>query len=482
MPGPMWSAAMARGVVRRVVVEADLVLETPAHLGNGDGDDLTDMVLLTDPRDGRTPLLTGASLGGALRAHLRSTERGHRSQREFIAERTSLTALLFGGQRGDDAGEQSPLLIGDALGTSSGVELREGVRLDPASRTAEEDKLFDLELWPAGTAFLLRLELLIRQQEETAWMKQALFTALAGLQDGSITLGARKRRGYGRVGVRRWRAREYDLAKPVDLLDWLDHVPLPAVTDLAAVLGADSSLLQDRRKEFRLRAMFRLNGSLLIRSGGGKDDQGPDMIHLHSRQRDGKQRPVLSGTSLAGSLRARARRIAETCCPAQALALVEGIFGREMIGDVQPCASRLDVEEHVVEEAETDLVQNRVSIDRFTGGARATALFNQQPAFGKAGTRLTVGLTLINPEDHEVGLLLHLLKDLWTGDLPLGGEASVGRGRLAGLAADLTLRRGGQEKRWKIAQEANRLIIDDRTALEAFAAALTRHGAVGGGA
>ena len=48
------------------------------------------------------------------------------------------------------------------------------------------------------------------------------------------------------------------------------------------------------------------------------------MVHLHSRQRDGNQRPVLSGTSLAGSLRARARRIAEVCCPVQADALVEG--------------------------------------------------------------------------------------------------------------------------------------------------------------
>jgi CRISPR/Cas system CSM-associated protein Csm3 (group 7 of RAMP superfamily) len=477
----MWSAAMARGVVRRVVIEADLILETPAHLGNGDGDDLTDMLLLTDSHDGRTPLLTGASLGGALRAHLRSVERGHRKPRDLSAERTSLSVLLFGGQCGDEEGEQSPLLIADALGETSGVELRDGVRLDPRSRTAEEDKLFDLELWPAGTTFRLRMELLIRQQDEAARMKQALLTALAGLQDGSITLGARKRRGYGRVSVARWRAREYDLAKPGDLLDWLAQVPLPAVADLAAALGADSSLLQDRREEFRLRATFWLDGSLLIRSGGGQDDQGPDMAHLHSRQRDGQMRPVLSGTSLAGSLRARARRIAEICCPAQAHALVEGIFGREMIGDVQPCASRLHVEEHIVEEAETDLVQNRVSIDRFTGGARATALFNQQPAFGKSGTRLTVGLTLINPEDHEVGLLLHLLKDLWTGDLPLGGEASVGRGRLAGLSAELTLRRGGQEKRWTIAQEANRLTVDDCTALEVFATALTRHAAAGGG-
>jgi hypothetical protein len=39
----------------------------------------------------------------------------------------------------------------------------------------------------------------------------------------------------------------------------------------------------------------------------------------------------------------------------------------------------------------------------------------------------------------EVGLMLLLLKDLWTGDLPLGGESSVGRGRLQGVSATITL-------------------------------------------
>ena len=50
------------------------------------------------------------------------------------------------------------------------------------------------------------------------------------------------------------------------------------------------------------------------------------------------------------------------------------------------------VEEAVIREAATGLVQSRVSIDRFTGGARDGALFNQQPAFGSDRTRfLAVG-------------------------------------------------------------------------------------------
>jgi len=45
------------------------------------------------------------------------------------------------------------------------------------------------------------------------------------------------------------------------------------------------------------------------------------------------------------------------------------------------------------------------------------------------------------------GLLLLLLRDLWTGDLPLGGESSVGRGRLKGRSATLAY----DGKTWRFA-------------------------------
>jgi CRISPR/Cas system CSM-associated protein Csm3 (group 7 of RAMP superfamily) len=121
-------------------------------------------------------------------------------------------------------------------------------------------------------------------------------------------------------------------------------------------------------------------------------------------------------------------------------------------------------------------VQYRVSIDRFTGGARETALFSEQPAFGGNETTLTIDIRLINPKDHEIGMLLLLLKDLWTGDLPLGGESGVGRGRLIGEHAKLTLQRDGSSRTWEIIVNGHGLtIIGDRNELERFVAALNRH-------
>ncbi|MGQ9815302.1 MAG: hypothetical protein ACUVR3_09155, partial [Candidatus Roseilinea sp.] len=70
----------------------------------------------------------------------------------------------------------------------------------------------------------------------------------------------------------------------------------------------------------------------------------------------------------------------------------------------------------------------------------------------------------------EIGLLLLLLKDLWTGDLPLGGESSVGRGRLKGVQAVIS----GPHGVWEIRAEKDALKFNDpqaKAAMEACVAA-----------
>jgi CRISPR/Cas system CSM-associated protein Csm3 (group 7 of RAMP superfamily) len=234
---------------------------------------------------------------------------------------------------------------------------------------------------------------------------------------------------------------------PADVLNWLTYEnPVPkTVHTYADSLPNISQPLDDvARKAFTIRASFQLSSSLLIRSASGEGSSA-DMVHLRS-WRDGQEQPVLSGTSLAGALRARAFRIANTLKGEdKARELVDGMFGKRIKSSKDiPTGSRVIVRETSIESCISDRVQNRVKIDRFTGGAYPQALFSQQPVFAKASgePQLTVHLDLLktpNAENFEaeVGLLLLLLKDLWTGDLPLGGESSVGRGRLQGQTANL---------------------------------------------
>jgi CRISPR/Cas system CSM-associated protein Csm3 (group 7 of RAMP superfamily) len=468
-----WSGESSRKIVKRIVVEGDLTLLTATHFGNGDAADLTDMPLLVAPDDEKTPLLTGASLAGSLRACLREREHGYRVKEgaQFAS------ASLFGSPK-QEQGEQSPLIIEDAYGrvpNVEAIEVRDRVTIDPKKRTAKDKALYSMEMWQAGRVFPLRFELLIRETDDAGSLTNALAAALVGLEDGTITLGARKRRGCGQAKAGNWRVKIYNLLDADQLLDWVERGadPLPHIAEagddirrsdkIIEALEVDN-LIPDTRHVFRMEAAFTLEGSLLIRSGGW-DISEPDMVHLRARHAESQNQlgPILSGTSLAGALRARALKIANTLATGddkKAKDLLGNMFGPEITPGRQPRGSRVTVRETVVKKAIFDLVQNRVSIDRFTGGARDTALFDELPAFGGDNTEVTVEVALQEPKDCEIGLLLLLLKDLWTGDLPLGGEASIGRGRLKGKWAKIYHGVLDAPPQWELQQDGSKIAMN----------------------
>lgn len=459
----------SRKVRERIVVEGTLHLETPTHFGNGDVAGLTDISILRDPLDGRA-LLTGASIAGALRNYLRERELGygHAEGKDGDTRAEKLFGFIDEREAELEASVQSWLIVEDALGETPTIELRDGVGIDARTRTAERNKLYDMELLQAGTEFLLRFELWLGD-DSTEDLVMALATALKGLETGEIGLGKRKGRGFGECGVTKWRARRYKMNKLDDVIAWLknDFSGATEKAHIEAALGDITLDDADKRKRMTLDATFVLDGSLLIRSSSGKADD-PDAVHLKSK-RNGRDAPIVSGTSVAGAIRARAQRIANTL-DLNSTELIEGMFGKgESQGESKtgnrehdkPHGSRVIVREREIKNApETELVQSRVKIDRFTGGAFPQALFQEEPLFGDGETRVCIELELRAAKDaknfsREVGLLLLVLKDLWTGDLPLGGEASVGRGRLKGETATLRC----DSKEWVLTQKDNALEI-----------------------
>ena len=502
----------SREIIERIIVECDLILLTPTSLGNGDTEGLTDMSLLLDEVD-KTALLTGTSIAGALRNYLRECEKGF-GQAE---KSNSICRKLFGYHEENDA--QSCLIIDDARSVDESgkpklptTELRDGVRIEGKTRTAYVDKhgkgsKFDLELLEAGTIFRLRFELLI--SEDRNELVSAFATALQGFEKregsegGEIHLGARKRRGYGECKVENWRVKFFDLKTREGLIDWLKNGAneLPKGTEQtisqAFLQALSASPIQDQREYFEMKACFALDGSMLIRSGSrleNVDDKGqPDTVHLRSKHKDKGKVPIVSGTSLAGVLRHRAVKICNTISAnGNGEKFVEKIFGvdmkkleernRDNNTKNQPFASRLEVKETFIENT-NDLVQTRVKIDRFTGGAYEGALFDASPVFAKDGreaVELSLKLRSVRlikddgkPEtdeekksrtDAEIGLLLLLLKDLWTSDLAIGGESSIGRGRLKGLGAKLDYRsREDGKSSWSVKLKGN---ADDTSKVE----------------
>ena len=99
----------------------------------------TDMPILLNEADGR-PLLPGTSIAGALRNYLRERQSGFNHATPSGSdetERALLATILFGGYKGDDEGAQSPLVVHDAVGMLSEMELRDGVAISAETRTRE---------------------------------------------------------------------------------------------------------------------------------------------------------------------------------------------------------------------------------------------------------------------------------------------------------------------------------------------------------
>jgi len=399
-----------RLIIKRIIVRGVLVLDTPTCLSNGDAEGIIDMMLLRDSISPRA-LLTGSSIAGALRNYLHEYEKDYCKS----ATRQDMAAKLFGDlfaykdeknlkekqkleRKQQDT--QSPLIIDDALSsTIPQVELRDGVKINGKTGTADDGAKYDLEFLTAGTQFPLNFELLIEKDKDENQLKEALAIALEGLKSGEISIGMKKQRGFGRCHVDEWQVWELDLTKHSDRLSWLTFDrswSQPYKQSPSDRLLSNKKLKQlkidqpDQRHRLFIHAKFKLASPLLIRSGQDLTKRStadknsklclPDVVHLRS-QRNAKLEPVVSGTSLAGVLWHRAERIVNTLGQDKDLKIVYDLFGKVDETTKDAKASRLLIDETVIESTD-ELVQSRIAIDRFTGGTYHGALFSEQPIFG----------------------------------------------------------------------------------------------------
>ena len=440
-------------IVRRLYARGLWKLDSVAHFG-GDETGIADMCLLRDA-DG-SPFIPAASIAGVARSFLaRLNEPWEKYKKGNKGEGPALKRL-FGGAAEEDT--MSALIVADAACVSEQVKtsIRDGVRVDTCSGSAAEGAKFDVEVVERGTEFELRLECIIRDgddNDDNNELEKLFLALLYGLQQGDIRLGARTRRGYGHGKVASWEIRDLKMDNPEDVMAWLrDEAWSRPVRDLTP-----RPLSSDQRQYFCLEANFILRTSLLIRSSPS-DPKAPDMVHLYSAGE-----PVVPGTSFAGAFRHRASLIASTIgWTEKAASEIFGPVHEQKAKNPQEdlWASRVWIEEQLVKNVESRW-QNRVAIDRFTGGSLQNALFNEKPVFPQESTsHLKLKLMLEEPDDAEIGLLFLTLRDFWNGHAALGGETSNGRGTLQGIKAGLQLKRcESSEDEWEFSQVDNSMTL-----------------------
>ena len=454
-------------VVRRLYARGTWKLRSVAHFG-GEETGIADMCLLKDA-DGN-PFIPGASIAGAARSFLARqcltwTKYSHPDGPDNEPRELK---RLFGGARDNDT--MSALIVADAPCVSAEINrsIRDGVRIKAKSGTAADGAKFDVEVIERGTEFKLEMQCIIRHNDDEVALTRLFLAILYAFQQGDIRLGARTRRGYGRGIVKSWEIRDLQMDNQEDVMAWIRDDPWSRPE---SVLKPEP-LQTDQRRYFRIEADFQLRTSLLIRSSSG-DPKDPDMVHLHSNEK-----PVIPGTSFAGAFRHRAALIANAIGWKRKNKDADAVcdmFGpvhkqdekREETQQTGLWASRVSIEERLVKKVEP-LWQDRVAIDRFTGGSLQSALFNEKPVYPitlkeKTKTNVRLRLTSEEPEKAEIGLLLLTLRDFWYGNAAIGGETSNGRGTLQGIKAKLIYKDNPDPtdlKVWKLVHKDKRMTIE----------------------
>lgn len=409
-------------VVGKLLLQGKLELKTSLLIGSGEKADYVDMVVLKDANG--VPFIPATSLTGALRHHF--------TDQVGNPEETESYRLFWGYTHPKGDSVQSALAVRDLTTTDEPqIVVRDGVRITSLG-IADEAMKYDFEVVEPGVEFDLYLEVTLRKQFDLAEFTKIFTYLVQVLKDGELALGAMTTKGLGCVKLAQgFDCRYFDFTRRSDAIAWL-------ASDFTGGTRLDIPhewVFAPKGHDLAVEVDLALANSLIIRQYIPVGDA--DAVQLSSNKQW-----IISGTSLKGALKSRAKRI--VCTLGGQIDLVETLFGpeppkRQDTESTQDLfRSRVYVNEPRVYNAVAKN-QTRVKVDRFTGGAVDGALFATEPLWAKSkdNKMVTVKLVVKNYEDWEAGLVLLLLKDLWTADLAIGGEKSIGRGTLKGLKAKI---------------------------------------------
>lgn len=409
----------------KIIYCGELLLTSPLCIGSGEKSDDADITILRDSA-GR-PYIPATSIIGALRHFFD----------KYSPIRGPETEFFWGSQKFCKQNQyQSAFTMRDLVLLEANdftIRVRDGIEIYNKTGIIKTEKnkpgqKYVYEIVESGSRFAFSAEVTLRECFDRIVFKEIMAYLLQNLHEGRINLGAKTTRGFGRCRLENCEFQELIFTEKKDVLSWLSReytmkpYPLQQFTATPWV------------KDFTIDAVFSVKNSLLIRSYSARPDE-PDAVHISSQ---GK--PVLPGTSLAGALKARAEKIVNTLHPEKTADIIHSLFGwvDDQNGSSKKYKSRVYVEETPIKSVIPEQ-QTRIKIDRFTGGTFKGALLEEEALWPEPGgaEMVHVKIRVSDFKRYEAGLLLLVLKDLWTGDIPLGGEKSIGRGVLQGIAAKI---------------------------------------------
>ena len=466
----------------RITVE----LQTPLHIGSGKPGEIADADIIRDVND--LPVIPGFSIAGVLRHQFEALKdvEPHEVQR------------VFGYQEGN-TGMGSSLSVSwghihdktntpvegyrssfkdEVLQAAILPTLRDHVRINHQGVSdAEQHGKFDELAVHAGHRFSFEIELVSHSKDDEAW-----FALLRLLQSPAFRLGGKTRRGFGCVKTVSIKARTFDLSQQADFNAYAKHSPKLSDPPDQLHEWQDTSCSE----EVKPFALLELSPRAFWMFGGGVDEQierenenwaaadaAPvrDKRIIWAGESSGKVEEnviYLPGSSIKGALAHRTvfhhnrllkryarnskqresnehKQAQDICEPrtGENNEAVQALFGyaKDNKDTQSGQAGHVYIPDIYLSSDGEDanrpdqMKLQHVSIDRFTGGALDTALYDERPLHGGGILTIPIYTDLIDHSDEDSIALQSLqfaVKDLAEGRLPLGAGSGRGHGFMEG--------------------------------------------------
>lgn len=440
----------------QIIIEA----KSPLAVGTGDKNILTDQPVSIDVNG--LPFIPGTSLAGVIR-HLLSDNISNVTQNELDA--------VFGIQTDsikDSFGSRlifsSAHMIGHDGKVKDGLQkidfgnpfykqfknlpIRQHVRIGNTG-AAEHQGKFDNQVVYKGARFCFELELLTdshaSEQHKLVWDK-----LIGSLKNPLFRLGGGTRKGYGEVGVVSLKTAQLELTNNEHLNRYLQK---SSSLENDFWLNTDNIASQDNDYTRLIHFKLELKPDNFFLFSSGFETEDADISFLtESVIKWDEDKPsfrtnniVIPSSSVKGAILHRVafhyNRL--TGLFAEAFEKLPDTFDNEAVRSLFGYSAdandgrrgRMIISDLFLDNRLPKKILNHVSIDRFTGGAIAGALFSEEVIYGEA-ENLVLDIFVepeafsdVNSVDEALTLAL---KDVCTGMLPLGGGTMRGHGCFTG--------------------------------------------------
>ena len=426
-------------IIKKIIFNIPMQTYSPLRISSGVDDGITDILVLKDKKG--KAFIPGTSITGVLRAKM-SNIYGDRA-----------VDKLFGSI--DDDGNQSMVNISDIVLENAKIINRDGIKIDSFTGVSKQGAKFDFEAIDKDATGDLYIEVTLREsclseqnKPNISYRKEhkdfaingdvygELTATIADILTEGINVGSLTTKGYGKIKSREpVKMYVFDFKNPQGAMKWWQYLNEGILQDV--VYTGNKTVAVVSEKDFVMQMEFALTSSMIIRDYDVDTDDEKEKIA--AVQMKSGEDFVIPATSIKGVLKSRACKILMNLNhhdEEEAEDFLDNLMGRETDNkEDKGQKSRLYIDEvYIKPNILHSKKQSRNRIDRFTGGTIDSALFTDKPIWqtDKSKATIAINLQVQNCDEKEAGLMLLVMKDLWLGDLAIGGNKAIGKGVLKG--------------------------------------------------